>query len=127
MSLTTRRGGRARQKSQQEIVADMVRRGVPYFTVGPRGRPAVEGQRMLPARKPAGTMFVNDQPAADALQCKHCGGQFFLSRDTKRRSGWCMNCAGPTCPRPECDPCTPFMAKIEAAESAKQRRQLRPF
>lgn len=60
---------------------------------------------MLSARKPGGTLFVNDVAAGDGVECKHCRGQFWLTKRNLKRAGYCLNCDGFSCPKPECYEC----------------------
>jgi len=56
------------------------------------------------------------QRHSDTLQCRHCQAHWEVIPGSGQKRGWCMRCKGPTCGRPECDPCIPSEAKLDAID-----------
>ena len=71
-------------------------------------------------RRPHGVILEDGQEVADTAQCCHCGAHFVVVRGSGKKRGFCFGkCKGPTCGRPECDPCVPFESRIDLYEKRK--------
>jgi len=70
------------------------------------------------AQKVTGLCFENDRETAETRQCVHCGRHWIYRPGSGRKFGWCMNCGGIHCARPECCVCDPWQRKIEAEARA---------
>lgn len=55
----------------------------------------------------------------ETYQCCHCNAHY--TREVgKGPPAMCLMCMQPTCGRKQCDPCTPFEAKLEAWEGRRR-------
>jgi hypothetical protein len=55
----------------------------------------------------------------DTLQCVHqCGGHWQVRPGSGIIRGFCLNCDGPTCGQPACDPCVPLEKALLEMERA---------
>lgn len=72
-------------------------------------------------RKPTGFIIVDGVEVARTLQCVHGGEEFISIRGSGITRGFCRNCMGETCGKPECDACVPFERKLEDYEKGKIR------
>jgi hypothetical protein len=70
-------------------------------------------------RKPAGVIIIDGVEVASTRDCTHCGGHFISFRGSGIRRGFCCNCMGDTCGKPECDPCRPFKQRLDDYERGK--------
>ena len=52
----------------------------------------------------------------DTLQCCHCGGHWEVVAGSGRERGFCRNCMGYCCGRPECMVCVPRERRLENLE-----------
>jgi len=52
----------------------------------------------------------------DCLQCVHCQFTWFVEPGSGVERGWCQHCMGPTCGKPGCHECRPFLKQLEDAE-----------
>ena len=62
----------------------------------------------------------------DYNQCVHCGGHFQVVPGSGIKRGYCRNCMGVTCGKPECNPCLPFQKWMDLVE-ANDRRSRNPL
>ena len=60
----------------------------------------------------------------DALQCCHCGCQFWVTPGSGKRRGWCHNCNQVTCGSEACDNCIHWRKKLELIEAGKAGMEL---
>lgn len=67
-------------------------------------------------RKPHGSILIDGEEVANTMQCCHCDAHYILRRGSGVKRGWCRNCGQVTCGRPQCDPCVPFMRRLEEIE-----------
>lgn len=67
-------------------------------------------------RRPSGAIIINGMHLADTLKCVHCGVTWIPVKGSGITRGWCMNCDGVTCGRPQCIKCVPFEKKMEMYE-----------
>jgi len=66
------------------------------------------------------TMPVGPKVESDTFQCAHCNATVFI--DAKEPSPWCSCCDAQWCGQTKCRQCTPFMRKVERAESEALNR-----
>lgn len=52
-------------------------------------------------------------------KCVHCGGHFTVVRGSRTKRGFCMKCMGTTCGAERCDPCLPFIKRLDLYEKGK--------
>ena|SRR5579863_8235138 len=69
----------------------------------------------LPRHEDGGIM-VNGVQSGSTIRCCHCGGHFMVVRGSGKVRGFCRRCMKPTCGDPHCDPCAPFLARLDEAE-----------
>mgnify|MGYP001608604678 CR=1 FL=1 len=56
----------------------------------------------------------------DSLTCCHCHYAWFVTPGSGNQRGWCLSCMGPTCGKGACQPCVPFLKKLEQEESRQR-------
>ena len=70
-------------------------------------------------RRPHGVIMEDGQEVADTAQCCHCGAHFVVVRGSGKTRGFCTECMGPTCGKPECDGCVTFERRFELYEKGR--------
>jgi len=82
------------------------------------------------SRNPAGYISITEPGKRtieqDTKQCVHCGGHFQVVPGSGIKRGYCRNCMGVTCGKPECNTCLPFQKWMDLIE-ANDRRQRNPL
>ena len=73
------------------------------------------GEIYLPVAKPAGALIADGRQVADTLQCCHCSAHWTPVKGSGIRRGFCLRCMAPVCGHPSCDPCIPFLEKLQKA------------
>lgn len=77
-------------------------------------------------RHPAGFIYKGVDLGSDkvdefsTVMCVHCHMHWSVQPGSGRQRGFCMQCLGPTCGKPQCIPCVPFEKLMEAVESGRQ-------
>ena len=75
-------------------------------------------------RKPSGVIFIDGIEVASTRQCAHCGSHFISVRGSGITRGFCTNCMGDTCGKPECNPCVNFEKRLDDYERGKRKELL---
>lgn len=57
----------------------------------------------------------------DTIWCPHCTGHFRVVPGSGTQRGWCSRCGAPTCGKPQCVPCVPFMKQVDEALTNAER------
>jgi len=78
-------------------------------------------------RKPDGYTITVDPEAprpveSDTLQCRHCGYHWRVQPGSGTKRGFCRNCMGPLCGKPQClSQCEHWQAKLDRMEKEQRR------
>jgi len=59
----------------------------------------------------------------DTFTCPHCNGVCIIRPGSGKQRGYCNMCGGPTCGRPNCMECVPFLKKLERHERRFELRK----
>lgn len=74
-------------------------------------------------RKPSGHVEISgpfgELRRGDTLKCTHCQFSWIVSSGSGKVRGFCSNCAGYTCGKPECGPCVHFERRLENLEAGR--------
>lgn len=88
----------------------------------------MSGDKRFTANRPHGYFraegWHGEVTEGDTCQCCHCGAHFGVVKGSGKKRGFCLRCQRVTCGRPQCDPCVPFMKRIEAIEAGKTVDQM---
>ena len=57
----------------------------------------------------------------DTLSCGHCDYTWHVRPGSGHKRGFCTNCMRATCGKTACQPCVPYLKRLEAQEQAIQR------
>lgn len=69
---------------------------------------------------------TSGKEVADTVQCCHCGRHGTWTKDTWKKSGWCINCQRVRCGRKECEPCVHWEKRMEIYEKKRaEKRRLK--
>jgi hypothetical protein len=68
-----------------------------------------------------GHIIINGHDTAETAKCCHCAYVFEIKRGSGTDRGFCMKCFEPTCGKQECDPCYPFLKKLDDYEKKMRR------